>query len=51
MTLRGIWDPQMGSTFCNVATNPGWLVVASLKNLTHKKLEDEVIGEGAVVPQ
>ena len=39
VTLSEIWDPQMGSTFCKLAKNPGWLVVASLKNLTHKKLK------------
>ena len=39
VTLSEIWDPQIGSTFCKLATNPGWLVVASLKNLTHKKLK------------
>jgi len=44
-------DPQTGSTLTTVASNPVRSVVASVKNLTHRKLDDVVIGSGTVVPQ
>ena len=45
-------DPQTGSTLVSVATKPDLAVVASLRNLTQRKLEEERRGgEGAVVPQ
>ena len=46
-----ICDPHMGSTLTTEASNPGLSVVASEKNLTHRKLEVVVTGSGMVVPQ
>ena len=53
MVALSTWcDPQTGSTLVSVATKPDLAVVASLRNLTQRKLEEERRGrEGAVVPQ
>ena len=51
VTFKGWCDPQMGTTLATVAVNPGLLVVASEKNLTHMKLPEVVTAAGALEPQ
>ena len=52
VALRTWCDPQTGSTLVSMALKPDLAVVASLRNLTQRKLEEERSGrEGAVVPQ
>ena len=49
--MRTWCDPQTGSTLVSVATKPALSVVASVRNLTQRKLDEERRADGAEVQQ
>ena len=51
VTFSVTWEPQMGSTLDKEAEKPALLTDESVKNLTHRKLLDELIRDGVEEPQ